>query len=321
MTRSSLLIIAGLAAIAGASLLFVSRDAPLPTGGALPQPSSTERAAAPLTASTMDGFAQPASGSPASSTPAAIRVRPPDPMAANFAATDDLLAFVEGIHPTAEAGDGAAAYYMFRALDRCQTEYGMRFGGGRRERPFDDVLADPSVVSQFGEADLRRIYGQCQRLRESDLARLGPMDDWLLKAADARYPRAQAELALQLVNGTTGTQDPEALEKARELARAALESRDPAVFVPVSSVIGRLTEGNADRDASWFVAACQRGFDCSPGSEMTRIVCRFDTNCQPYESSLDLLRRHSGNDFDAIERGAREINAAIDAGRFDELGL
>jgi hypothetical protein len=321
MTRTSLLIIAGLAAIAGASVFFVTREASPTMESPLTRPSHTERVAAPPTATSMEGFAQPAADSPANTTATAIRVSPPDPMAVNFAATDDLLAFVEGIHPTAQAGDGAAAYYMFRALDRCQTEYGLRFGGGRRERPFDEVLADQSVLSQFGEADLRRIHGQCQRLRESDPARFGPMDDWLLKAADAGYARAQAEWALRLVNGSAGTQDGEALEKARELARAALESKDPAVFVPVSSVIRGLTESDADRDASWFVAACQRGFDCGPGSEMTRIVCRFDTNCQPYESSLDLLRRHSGNDFDAIERGAREINAAIDARRFDELGL
>lgn len=240
-------------------------------------------------------------------------------MAANFAATDDLLAFIEGLHEVAQTGDGVAAYYLYRALDRCQTEYGARFGSGRHERMLDDVLADESIVRQFGEADLRRIHGQCQRLRESGPSRFGPLDDLLLKAADAGNARAQAEWALYLVNA--GTQDVEALERARELARSALESKDPAVYVPVSLVISGLSERDMNRDASWFVAACQRGFDCSPGSEMTQIICRFDPNCQPYESSLDLLRRHAGADFEAIERGAREINAAIDAGRYEEVGL
>src|SRR5690606_34566363 len=118
----------------------------------------------------------------------------------------------------ARSGDGASAYYMFRALDRCQTEYGQRFGGGRRERPLDEILADPDVVAQFGEADLRRIHAQCQRLRESDTALFGARNEWLMQAADAGYPRAQAEWALRLVTGAQGRQDVESLERARELA-------------------------------------------------------------------------------------------------------
>lgn len=321
MSRTSLFVVA-FVAVAGAAVWFVSRQEPPAADDALAQRSQakteTSSPPAPEVGRSMDpGAAAP----PSVSSPPAIRVLPPDPMAANFAATDDLLAFVEGIHESAESGDGASAYYMFRALDRCQNEYGRRFGGGRRERPLDEVLADPDVVSQFGEADLRRIHAQCQRLRESDPARFGAIDDWLADAANAGYARAQAEWALWLLNTPEGAQDVLTRQLARELAQKALASRDPAVFVPVSAVIRGLSANDPNRDASWFVAACQRGFDCSPGSEMTRMVCRFDTNCQPYESGLDLLRRHSGNEFDAIERGAREINAAIDAGRFEELGL
>ncbi len=321
MTRTSLLVVA-LVAVVGAAVIVVTRqESPAVDDVAASRNADAQSTTVP--ASTQDDATttRPATSPVATPPPTAIRLRPPDPMAANFAATDDLLAFVEGIHESARSGDGASAYYLFRALDRCQTEYGLRFGGGRRERPLDEVLADESVVSQFGDADLRRIHGQCQRLRDSDPARFGALDEWLVTAANAGYPRAQAEWALRLVNGATGTPDGGALERAREMARAALASKDPAVFVPVSSVIRGLSEQEANRDASWFVAACQRGFDCSPGSEMTRIVCRFDTNCQPYESSLDLLRRHSGGEFETIERGARAINAAIDAGRFEELGL
>ncbi len=319
MSRTRLLVVA-LVAVAGAAVLFATRREP-PAADDVAALRNTDAQSTTVPAPTRDD-ATPFQAAPAATPPGtSIRLRPPDPMAANFAATDDLLAFVEGIHESARSGDGASAYYMFRALDRCQSEYGLRFGGSRRERPLDEVLADESVVSQFGDADLRRIHGQCQRLRETDPARFGALDEWLVKAANAGYPRAQAEWALRLVNGAAGSPDGDALERAREMARAALASKDPAVFVPVSSVIRGLSEQDANRDASWFVAACQRGFDCSPGSEMTRIVCRFDANCQPYESSLDLLRRHSGGEFETIERGARAINAAIEAGRFEELGL
>ena len=36
---------------------------------------------------------------------------------------------------------------------------------------------------------------------------------------------------------------------------------------------------------------------------------------------LDVIRRAAGNDFDEIERGARELNEKIDAGTFDESDI
>jgi hypothetical protein len=245
-------------------------------------------------------------------------------MAATFEATDDLLAFVEGVQDSAQGGDGRAAYYLSHALERCETEYGKRFGSGRRERSLDEVMADESIVRQFGEADLRRIHGQCQRLRESDITRFGAADDWLLKAADGGYPRAQVEAALWFVMTGGSAPDSDWSGQAREFARAAVRSKDPEVFLTVSHVIEGLNPAEASRlpsDASWYMAACLRGLDCGPDTEITRILCRADPTCHPDESALDLIRRLEGERFEAVERGAREINDAIDAGRLDELGL
>ena len=323
MTRARLIIIVVLAATAGA-LWLASRDAAPPPeiaagqGPAVPKPSVAEtRAYHPTNSGPMNSGPLNTGAPPV----AARRARLPSPMALNFAATDDLLAFIEGIQGAAEDGDGAAAYYMYRALDRCQTDFARRFGSGRRERSFNDVLADETIVRQFGVADLTRIYGQCQRLRESDMARLGPADDWLTKGADAGFPRAQAELAVWHTQSVGSAPQSQWSGPARELARAALSSKNPEVFVAVSRVIGALAGEEAQRSASWYVAACLRGLDCGPGAEITQLLCGADPACRPDESVLDLVRRNMGDRFGAVERGANQINAAIDAGRFEALGL
>lgn len=318
MTRARLLIsLASLVALVAVAVLYASRDDPAEVASA-PTPAT-------VPASTTDAELPVRNSSNAETTPsaAAIRTRPPDPMAVNFAATDDLLAFIDGIQDAAQDGDGRAAYYLYHALDRCQTEYERRFGGGRHERSLDEVMTDESVVRRYGEADLRWIHGQCQRLRESDMTRLGAPDDWLLKAADAGYPRAQAEAALWFVMTGGPAPNTDRSGQARELARAAVSSKDPEVFFTVSRVIEGLNpEKAADLHLdSWYIAACLRGLDCGPGAEITRKICSEDPTCHPDESALDLLRRLMGERFAANELGAHQINAAIDAGRLEELGL
>src|SRR6187399_1816608 len=98
MTRARLLIFAGLVALIAALVLYASRDASPPAEVASASTPATVVAPAP-------GAAPPGKISQnADKTPstAAIRTRPPDPMAVNFAATDDLLAFIEGIHEAAQ---------------------------------------------------------------------------------------------------------------------------------------------------------------------------------------------------------------------------
>jgi hypothetical protein len=77
----------------------------------------------------------------------------------------------------------------------------------------------------------------------------------------------------------------------------------------------------AELDWVWRLAACQRGFDCSQTAEWYRVMCRSDPNCQPYETGVDFIRRLRADDFAEIERRAADLNAKIDAGRFDELGI
>jgi hypothetical protein len=55
--------------------------------------------------------------------------------------------------------------------------------------------------------------------------------------------------------------------------------------------------------------------------EWMRMCCRIDAQCQPYETPTDVIRRKAGNDLDAVERRAREIDEKLDSGTLIESGI
>jgi hypothetical protein len=52
-----------------------------------------------------------------------------------------------------------------------------------------------------------------------------------------------------------------------------------------------------------------------------RLFCNIDTQCQPFETPVDIIRRQAGNDYDEVERMARELNEKLDAGTLGEGDL
>ncbi len=113
-------------------------------------------------------------------------------------------------------------------------------------------------------------------------------------------------------------------EQRRLMVAIAIRSRDPAVIWEVGNTpLGPPPEvGELSTDhLPWYLAACQRGLDCSPQSETVRQMCRFDPSCQPYESATDILRRGNENEFPELEARARWVNEKIDAGDWEALGF
>jgi hypothetical protein len=64
-----------------------------------------------------------------------------------------------------------------------------------------------------------------------------------------------------------------------------------------------------------MLAACQRGLECGPTSEEFQFFCKWDP--KPSETLVDLFRRRPR--FDDFQRLAKELNARLDADRFDEI--
>lgn len=290
------------------------RDAP-PPGPAAP-------VVAPRAKPSADAASAPAVPAP---VPAAA-VAAPNAAAQRFRESTDYLEFARGIHGAAKSGDPAAQYYLYRALDYCHGLFRAYFGRPGKSRTLDEGLQWAARSAPALDVDeARRVNDRCRTLEESDPAIFGEREQWLQSAALAGQPNAQVDYAGRLLWSSNDLPADESLrsrDDARELVRKALASRDPEVIFSAGRLAAlRREDLEQDHDVlAWMLAACARGLDCGPADERTRTLCRFDTNCQPYESMVDMARRLVDN-FPGVEARSREINRLIDAGDWDALGL
>jgi hypothetical protein len=240
-----------------------------------------------------------------------------------FQSSNDLLAFAQSMHKMAQEGDDAAQYWLFRALYRCGAYYDVAFEvdpsqPGRQPLALDQAMQKETKNPQIGSQEVLELSQQCKRLREGGTSQFGNAKEWLEKASKTGYPLAQIRMAYELVGG--GGQ----ASSARELAFAALRSRDPEVILQTEAVATLLSAGESAQERHkwvWTLAGCQRGADCGPNAEWVRRACVTDKRCEQYEGGLDIVRRQTGPQFAELEELARELNAKIDAQKWNELGF
>jgi hypothetical protein len=247
---------------------------------------------------------------------------PPEDYAAQLLAASDYLEFGRSLLPAARSGDHAAQFYIFRALEYCTMEYRAYFGRGPVWRTLDDAMQLATTRWPYDSELVRTVYSRCHTLVETGATEFGEREEWLRMASDGGYPLAQVTHAQNQWRAKSGADDEATLAARRRLAGQALRSRDPAVVSAIADVI-LVPEGQGyEWDfLAWRLAACQRGFDCSRQSDFVKWTCYADTNCQPYETATDLIRRVTGNDFPDVEARARWINEKLDAGDWEALGF
>jgi hypothetical protein len=284
---------------------------------------------------------RPAGGTHATQTPTASGAGPPpgpeSPSAeaapdyhAMLRASDDYWAFAEGVLPAAKDGDAAAQYYLANALAYCNSLYDWYFvehlpGGAVRHRTIDEALQFTATRPVFTPDDVRKLQSRCQRLRSTDKQPFGNARDWMDAAIQARYPVAQTVASLDKAMQVRQQPTPEASQvmrdDARSLALEALRTRDPEVIARIGEVAANLATGDYAESQKvpwvWRLAACLREPDCDSIADWLRLYCNIDTQCQPFETPVDVIRRKTGNDYDDIERRARELNEKIDAGTLE----
>jgi len=242
--------------------------------------------------------------------------------AADFLHASDLLAFLEALAPAAADGDVDALYYMGRASWRCTREYSTLFGPPGKEMTLE-VALEKDYWTRYHEQLARRIYSQCQRFKATAN---NPFTEWqnlIDAAAEAGNGPAKALLVFEMGRGTIGMHDAETLEqrssRIRALAKEAIRTKHPEVlfqFAYIDSISGK--SGTAeDMAGAWMLAACQRGLECGRASEQFQFFCKWDPDCKPSETLVDLWRRRPR--FDEFQRFANELNAKLDADRFDEI--
>jgi hypothetical protein len=242
----------------------------------------------------------------------------------------DLLPLTEMLHQRATNGEAAAQYWLSRALPICEEEYESMFWDERSansEATLDHVLQKYATDRSKDLDDLRAWHARCQRVREAGVGKFGELGEWLVASASGGYPLGQISLAREyalLYHNSATDQGKLKLQELRQLALDALRDGDPEVVMQAGSMVFFLGMQDdavlAERaKRSWILAACLRGADCGPRAEWVRTWRRGDLACQPFEAGPDLIRRHAGPHYEELERRAREINAIIDAGKWDEL--
>lgn len=250
-----------------------------------------------------------------------VAARSPD-YAAQYRTAQDLQSFIEAVAPAAADGDVDALYHLAVASRRCMRTYEELFGAPGKEMTLE-VALEKKYWTKYYEPLARKIYGQCQRFKAVSGNAFTEWRNLLDAAAEAGSGPAKALLAFEMQNGMIRIQDPTAREgwvsEMRTLAKDAIRSKDPeAIFhlAYVESITGK-SGTPEDVAGAWMLAACQRGKECGHSSEEFQFFCRWDPACQPSETLVDLFRRR--HRFDEIQQLANELNAKLDADRFDEI--
>lgn len=274
-------------------------------------------------------------------TPLAVRpapspVAPEDPVERNtirerFAQSTAYLEFVESVLPAAEGGDPDSQFYLYSALQFCDQEYRAYFhkrDGGWRA--MDEALVRIAVRPEERTSVVEHVYAKCHTLIRGDRQKYGDAQQWLERATAGGQPVAMAKTArnqlLQSASGGVETQgkqtDP--TTNPRDLLAAALRSKDPAVLWQIGELQALLHGDSAESTKAqwaWWLAACQRGYECGENSAWYAFSCRFDQMCLPGQTGIDHMRRTLQSDFPEVENLAKSINAKIDAGAWSELDM
>jgi len=267
---------------------------------------------------------------PVAEAPAEASAPPRDDYA-RLRASQDYFAFAEQLYPLAKQGDPSAEFYLSSALTYCESLYDWYFieytsTGAVRYRTLDEALQLTAVRPVFKPDDVRDIQQRCQKLRRSKPPPFGSSRDWLDAAIAAGFPQAQASAALNLSlqghDRANSEKAQAARSAAREMALEALRTHDPRVMVQMGDVAANLAAGNPEAARisqwAWPLAACLREANCESMADWMHLFCNIDTQCQPFETPVDIIRRQAGNDYDEVERRARELNEKIDAGTLEE---
>jgi hypothetical protein len=190
-----------------------------------------------------------------------VSARQPD-WAALFHATPSRFDLVEKAAQPAFHGDGAAQYYIARALARCDETNSLYESADDADQAVAHLAYAPALLELE-----RQEYSNCRRFREQSPftglpARAGgyPSNYWQAGAVASGYPTAVVAAALASVDGP----DPQVISRA--LASGNAEAM--LLFGWTRVTADGASGAGSVIDAAWVFAACDGGADCGATNDV-----------------------------------------------------
>lgn len=253
----------------------------------------------------------------------------------------DALDKIRALLKAARTGDRDAQFGIAKIMRSCPN---FTHKDGTRMSFEEAIIPFRRYGSRTDLDDVHRDFERCSRMWEAK--DIGTAGEWLALATRAEQPQAMALTAGDLLwkmssevrfrNALPGVNpEPVATDPAldttldpRKLLLEALTSNNPDVYYAIAQSSLFLFPGNPDVHTlyySWMLVACQRGLDCSKTSDVAAYTCAHRVGvCDAFKDPSDYVLWIAANgnaDISLVETRAAEINAKLDAGQFDDLGL
>jgi hypothetical protein len=254
-----------------------------------------------------------------------------------FAGSHDYLAFARLVLPSAKAGNPDAQYYLSRALEYCEDVDRSYFSRHGQRLNLDQAIQYAAQLHRRVEV-VQIAYDRCHELSNQGTSEFGTAQEWLASATKAGQPLAQSVTASKLLIQEmlqqfaragavpTSIHDPSTVvADPRELLYKAVQSREPEVLLDIGEAYPMLHPNDPDRDVvryAWMLLACERGLNCTAGSELLNDRCYdWDSSCDSASSPEDYVQSLAGNKWPEVQQRASEIGSELDQGEWGELGL
>jgi hypothetical protein len=200
--------------------------------------------------------------------------------------------FVRLAARAAYEGDGAAQYYIGRALSRCEETNGLY----RDADSADQAVSHLAYFPAFLELE-RQEYVNCGKFRSEnpfkDLPeRAGgyPADYWRSRAIESRYPVAIVAAALDSPGQYTSQMIATALATGNAEAMLLLGWSQ--------ATVAKMTDSAPIMAAAWVLAACRSGANCGPTNDvlpLTPCTARIELGCTGRYTAVDELTASLGS--------------------------
>jgi hypothetical protein len=217
--------------------------------------------------------------------------------------------FATAAAQAAYEGDGAAQYYIGRALARCEETNALYQDADSADQAVSHMASFPA----FLELE-RREYLNCEKFRSDspfkDLPKRAggyPADYWRSRALESRYPVAVVAAALD----SPGQYAPQMIATA--LATGNTDAM--LLFGWSQATAAKATQSPPIMAAAWVLAACGSGANCGPTNDVLPLApcgAGIELGCTERYTAVDELTASLGSqDLDEANLLAKDIQRSM----------